>query len=205
MKSNGLGIRVIYRAALTVAPPPNYVLILYRLPGFLDETNPAGLMTHTIENKMFWPAIFEPQRASASDQPILAKARTAKIGSYCHIGHYTFVMDNDQHDVVRPMELPKSDPVIMEDHVWIGSKAIIFSGARVGSRPVIGAGSIVIRDVPARFAAAGNPARVLCHLRTSTKSCPAFSAGDWQTVGRACDPIRQEQIRLLLRVRGWDE
>jgi acetyltransferase-like isoleucine patch superfamily enzyme len=94
----------------------------------------------------------------------IAARASVKIGSYCHLGHYTFVMDNDQHDVVRHTELPQSDPVIIEDHVWIGSKAVILPGVRIGSRAVIGAGSIVTKDVPPRCVAAGNPARVLRHL-----------------------------------------
>jgi acetyltransferase-like isoleucine patch superfamily enzyme len=92
-------------------------------------------------------------------------ARTSvKIGCYCHLGHYTFVMDNDQHDVIRHTDLPKSKPVIIEDHVWIGSKVVILPGVRIGSRAVIGAGSIVTKDVPPRCVAAGNPARVLRQL-----------------------------------------
>jgi acetyltransferase-like isoleucine patch superfamily enzyme len=94
----------------------------------------------------------------------IAARASVKIGSYCHLGHYTFVMDNDQHDVVRHMELPPSDPVIVEDHVWIGSKAIVLPGVRIGSRAVIGAGSIVTQDIPPRCVAAGNPARVLRYL-----------------------------------------
>ena len=94
----------------------------------------------------------------------IAARASVKIGSCCLLGHYTFVMDNDQHDVVRHMELPQSDPVIIEDHVWIGSKAIVLPGVRIGSRAVIGAGSIVTKDVPPRCVAAGNPARVLRHL-----------------------------------------
>jgi len=94
----------------------------------------------------------------------IAARASVKIGSYCHLGHYIFVMDNDQHDVVRHMELPRSDPVIVEDHVWIGSKAIVLPGVRIGSRAVIGAGSIVTKDIPPRCVAAGNPARVLRHL-----------------------------------------
>jgi maltose O-acetyltransferase len=73
-------------------------------------------------------------------------------------------MDNDQHDVVQRMKLPQSEPVIIEDHVWIGSKAVILPGVRIGSRAVIGAGSIVTKDIPSRCVAAGNPARVLRHL-----------------------------------------
>jgi acetyltransferase-like isoleucine patch superfamily enzyme len=94
----------------------------------------------------------------------IAARASVKIGSYCHLGHYTFVMDNDQHGLVRRMELPQSDPVIIEDHVWIGSKAVILSGVRIGSCAVIGAGSIVTKDIPPRCVAAGNPARVLRHL-----------------------------------------
>jgi acetyltransferase-like isoleucine patch superfamily enzyme len=94
----------------------------------------------------------------------IAARVSVKIGHYCHIGHYTFIMDNDQHGVVRRLELPQSDPVIIEDHVWIGAKAIILAGVRIGSRAVIGAGSIVTKDIPPRCVAAGNPARVLRHL-----------------------------------------
>jgi acetyltransferase-like isoleucine patch superfamily enzyme len=94
----------------------------------------------------------------------IAARASVKIGSHCHLGHYTFVMDNDQHDVVRRMELPQSYPVIIEDHVWIGAKAVILPGVHIGSRAVVGAGSIVTKDIPPRCVAAGNPARVLRHL-----------------------------------------
>jgi maltose O-acetyltransferase len=94
----------------------------------------------------------------------IAARASVKIGSYCHLGHYTFVMDNDQHDVVRHWQLPQSDPVVIEDNVWIGSKAVILPGVRIGSHAVIGAGSIVTKDIPPRCVAAGNPARVLRHL-----------------------------------------
>jgi acetyltransferase-like isoleucine patch superfamily enzyme len=94
----------------------------------------------------------------------IAARASVTIGAHCHLGHYTFVMDNDQHDVVRRMELPQSYPVVIEDSVWIGAKAIILPGVHIGSRAVIGAGSIVTKDIPPRCVAAGNPARVLRHL-----------------------------------------
>lgn len=94
----------------------------------------------------------------------IAARASVKIGADCLLGHYTFVMDNDQHDIVRHMELPQSGPVVIEDHVWIGSKVTILAGVRIGSRAVIGAGSIVTKDVPARCVVAGNPARVLRRL-----------------------------------------
>ena len=94
----------------------------------------------------------------------IAARASVKIGPHCLLGHYTFVMDNDQHDIIRHAEVPQSGPVIMEDHVWIGSKTVILPGVRIGSRAVIGAGSIVTKDIPPRCVAAGNPARVLRQL-----------------------------------------
>ena len=45
--------------------------------------------------------------------------------------------------------------------VWVGGGALILPGVRIGSRSVIGAGSVVTRDVPAGVFAAGNPCRVV--------------------------------------------
>jgi maltose O-acetyltransferase len=52
-------------------------------------------------------------------------------------------------------------PVEIGSDVWVGGGAIILPGVRIGSRAVIGAGSIVTRDVPEGMFAAGNPCRVL--------------------------------------------
>ena len=52
-------------------------------------------------------------------------------------------------------------PVDIGSDVWIGGGAIILPGVRIGSRAVIGAGSVVTRDVPDRVFAAGNPCRVI--------------------------------------------
>jgi maltose O-acetyltransferase len=45
--------------------------------------------------------------------------------------------------------------------VWVGGGALILPGVRIGSRCVIGAGSVVTRDVPEDVFAAGNPCRVI--------------------------------------------
>jgi maltose O-acetyltransferase len=52
-------------------------------------------------------------------------------------------------------------PVEIGSDVWVGGGAIILPGVRVGSRAVIGAGSVVTRDVPDGVFAAGNPCRVI--------------------------------------------
>ncbi len=55
-------------------------------------------------------------------------------------------------------------PVDIGSDVWIGGGAIILPGVRIGSRAVIGAGSVVTRDIPDCVFAAGNPCRVIRQL-----------------------------------------
>jgi maltose O-acetyltransferase len=52
-------------------------------------------------------------------------------------------------------------PIEIGSDVWVGGAALILPGVRIGSRSVIGAGSVVTRDVPADVFAAGNPCRVI--------------------------------------------
>ena len=52
-------------------------------------------------------------------------------------------------------------PIEIGSDVWVGGAAVILPGVTIGSRSVIGAGSVVTRDVPAGVFAAGNPCRVI--------------------------------------------
>jgi maltose O-acetyltransferase len=55
-------------------------------------------------------------------------------------------------------------PIVIGEDIWIGGGAIICPGVRVGDRTVIGAGSVVTRDLPPDVFAAGNPCRVVRSL-----------------------------------------
>lgn len=55
-------------------------------------------------------------------------------------------------------------PVEIGSDVWVGGGALILAGVRIGSRSVIGAGSVVTRDIPDGVFAAGNPCRVIREL-----------------------------------------
>lgn len=57
-------------------------------------------------------------------------------------------------------------PIVIEDGVWVGAGAIILAGVTVGTRSIVGAGSIVTKDVPARAVVAGNPARIIKFIAT---------------------------------------
>jgi maltose O-acetyltransferase len=83
------------------------------------------------------------------------------IGRACHLGHYVFIFDNDYHDVENKLTLPESRPVVIEDRAWLGTRATVLKGVRIGHDAVIGAGSVVTRDVPPCSVAAGVPARIV--------------------------------------------
>lgn len=65
---------------------------------------------------------------------------------------------------IRLQELEMAYPIIVEDNVWIGGGAIICPGVKIGKNTVIGAGSVVVKDIPANCVAVGNPCKVIKHL-----------------------------------------
>lgn len=52
-------------------------------------------------------------------------------------------------------------PVTIGDNVWIGGNAVIMPGVHIGSNVVIGAGSVVVKDIPNNMVAVGNPCKVI--------------------------------------------
>jgi len=61
----------------------------------------------------------------------------------------------------RRQGLESAKPITIGSDVWVGGGAILCPGVTIGDRTVIGAGSVVTRDIPADVIAAGNPARIL--------------------------------------------
>lgn len=90
-----------------------------------------------------------------------AATERIQIGADCLFGPYVNITDNDFHDLTDRRRLPKPRPVLIGDHVWIGTRAIILPGVTIGDGAVIGAGSVVTKDVPPNGVVAGNPARLL--------------------------------------------
>lgn len=69
----------------------------------------------------------------------------------------------------RPNWMEYGKPVTIEDDVWVGGAAIICPGVTIGRGSVIGAGSVVTRDIPPMVFAAGNPCRVIRPLDESDR------------------------------------
>lgn len=88
-----------------------------------------------------------------------------EVGSNTMIAAGAYLTDADWHDLYdRTRIIGRHSKVTLEDNVWIGDGAIVCKGVTVGANSVIGAGSVVTRDIPANVVAAGNPASVVRQL-----------------------------------------
>ena len=84
-----------------------------------------------------------------------------EIGDDCLIGHNTTIatLNHDFNPQRRADLIPKK--VRIENKVWIGSDCTILPGVTIGEGAIIGAGSVVTKNIPPNTIAVGNPAKVI--------------------------------------------
>lgn len=97
----------------------------------------------------------------------LGCTKSITIGDRCRLGPYVMVVDTGFHELYDRQKRPPSQPVVLEDDVWIGAKASVMPGVHIGRGAVIGAGAVVTRDVPAFAVVAGVPAQIIKQLDPS--------------------------------------
>ena len=87
-----------------------------------------------------------------------------EIGDGCFIGHnVTFAtLDHDINPNNRTTMHPA--PITLQKNVWIGSDSTILKGVTIGENSIIGAGSVVVKDIPPNCIAAGNPCKILKYI-----------------------------------------
>ena len=90
-----------------------------------------------------------------------------KIGSRTlfapNVQIYTATHPVDHRERASGLEYAR--PVTIGEDVWVGGSAVICPGVAIGDRSVIGAGSVVTKDIPSDVFAAGNPCRVIRALQ----------------------------------------
>ncbi len=95
----------------------------------------------------------------------VSSANEIIISDGCMLANYCYITDADWHDIYDRGSYPgRNALVVLEKGVWIGDSAIICKGVRIGENSIVGAGSVVRRDVPANSVVIGNPARVVKKL-----------------------------------------
>ena len=85
------------------------------------------------------------------------------VGSHTMIGPNVTICtaSHPLSPALREKGLQYNRPVRIGENVWIGASVTILPGVTIGDRSVIGAGSLVLRDVPPDVVVAGSPARIL--------------------------------------------
>ena len=77
-----------------------------------------------------------------------------------------YISDSDWHGIYdRALPVGQSKEVVLEDNVWIGDGAIVSKGVTIGQNSIVGARTVVIKDVPANVVVAGNPAKVISYRK----------------------------------------
>jgi acetyltransferase-like isoleucine patch superfamily enzyme len=92
-------------------------------------------------------------------------AERIEIGDACMIAHGAYISDADWHGIYdRAQPVGTTKPIFIKENVWIGDSAIICKGVTIGKNSIIGAGSVVTKDVPENCIYAGNPAKFIKKL-----------------------------------------
>ena len=93
------------------------------------------------------------------------------IGNHCFIGPncglYTAVHATVAEE--RNKGLEKALPIVIGDNCWLGGNVTILPGVTIGNNTIIGAGSVVTKDIPSNVVAVGNPCRVIREITEADK------------------------------------
>lgn len=106
---------------------------------------------------------------SGCSSVVLSSRTKIQIGRRVKIGANTKILDHDFHSLdhkKRKSDLDnkfiKSEPIKIDDDVFIGANVIILKGVHIGSRTIIGANSVLtMKEIPSDVIVAGNPAKII--------------------------------------------
>jgi putative colanic acid biosynthesis acetyltransferase WcaF len=99
-------------------------------------------------------------RAALGDRANAYSLGPIEIGAHATVAQEAYLCAGT-HDFGHPALPLQTDRIQIGEGAFIGARAFVLPGVKIGARAVIGAGSIVTRDVPEAKVAAGNPARVI--------------------------------------------
>ena len=121
----------------------------------LSTTVTSELVTHPGGRLEIGSGVFINYAASISAHKLV------QIGDGSQLGSYACLMDNDYHSIEDRDKPSDSQPIILGKNVWLGVRVIVLKGVTIGDNSVIGAGSVVTKNIPPNSLAAGVPAKVI--------------------------------------------
>lgn len=109
---------------------------------------------------------FEPRNVIIGEDSVIGESafldgrEKLTIGNHVDIASQVLIY-NQEHDINDPLFCPKGAPVEIEDYVFIGPRAIILPGVKIGRGAVIAAGAVVTKNVPPGKIVGGVPAEII--------------------------------------------
>lgn len=124
-------------------------------------------------NTTFIPSITIGDNVNIETDCHISAINSVIIGNNVLIASFVYISDhshgnvNDDWEGRAPLEqsLYSKGPVIIEDNVWLGEKVTVLPGVHIGRGAIIGANSVVTKDIPAYAVAVGSPAKVIKILK----------------------------------------
>ena len=160
----------------TIIRPPYTIVSADRI--FIGDgttIGPNALLSIISEHlgQRYDPALRIGDRCSIGQNFVVGCIDEVTIGNAVLISSNVFIGDcihgfQDPRAPIVSQPLEKRGAALIEDGAFLGINAVILPGVRVGRNAVVGAGSVVTRDVAAHTVVAGNPARVIRRFDSKT-------------------------------------
>lgn len=123
------------------------------------------------------------------------------VGDSVMMAQGVFVTDSDWHGLYdRSLSVGQSAPVSIGRNAWLGDSVMITKGVTIGENSVVGAGAVVVRDIPPNCIAVGNPARPVKSLDTQR---PMRTRADWMADPQSLFAQFAEIDRDLMKGNTW--
>lgn len=130
------------------------------------------------------------------------------IGDHCTLAPNVRLIAHDA-SMVRHLKVARLGRIKIQDNCFIGDSTVVLPGVSIGPNAIVGAGSVVTRDVPPNSVAAGNPARVIMSLdeflskhAENAKSGRRFPIERFE-IDAISDKDKQEMISYLDKNIGY--
>jgi acetyltransferase-like isoleucine patch superfamily enzyme len=155
------GFPIVYRE-------PNSVMIIGKNVTFRSDktSNLFGILKKCTIATLKEGALLQIGNDCGISGSSITSFKKVIIGNNVLIGANVFITDSDWHGI--PLEKRfhegESKDIFIGNSVWIGANSIILKGVTIGDNSVIGAGSVVTKNLPSNVIAVGNPCKVVKHI-----------------------------------------
>lgn len=139
----------------------------------------AGIRLGAGSTIHMWARFYDPKNIAIGEDTVIGDHAfidgrdKVAIGDHVDIASQVLIY-NSEHDIDAEDFLASTSAVKIGDYVFIGPRAIILPGVRIGKGAVVGAGAVVTKDVPDFAVVAGVPAKI---IRQRKNKSPKYRLG----------------------------